>query len=62
MNMTHVLHLLSVFDFYTVCLLLVPSVDPLLHTILHLGEVSCLFHFTQFHFDIIVVWDGIGSV
>jgi len=43
-------------------MLLVPSVDPSLHTIFHFGGVCCLFHFTQFHFDVTVVQDGVGSV
>ena len=66
MIMIHVFYLMSVFDFYTVLhcghsvfMLLVPSVDPSLHTIFHFGGVYCLFHFTQFHFDITVVQDGV---
>jgi len=43
-------------------MLLVPSVDPSLHTIFHFGGVCCLFHFTQFHFDGTVVQDSVGSV
>lgn len=43
-------------------MLLVPSADPSLHTIFHFEGVYCLFHFTQFRFDITVVQDGVGSV